>query len=288
MPELLPPSLDALFSEMFCDDTSMIRWLDTHCEHDDHRQSWRGRHYFDQGRYQFVAFEARNTSDDLFYISVDSREGVVSLFTDSVSEFLLFLDNTVWHAVEETPRRWLDSNYTVVSANGEEGFIWSGTFSREYAVQQDVVRHFKIEMDESEGTFTIHHEISGIDPIHLPYYASVKDMLTILHTRLHQLFMREHFQNNATLCGLDDLRQSLYDRYIPTNEEETSWTGTHHYTFNGMEKVMWIDVVEVVGGFLVGCTHPKGTFEPFLATSVDAFQEFLANTEWNRLAVSCD
>ncbi len=277
---LLP--MDALFAHMFYDDTSMTHWLNAHCEYDEDDQIWLGRHYFDEGEFEYVFFEVTETPDDLFCITVRSHRGVDPFVTESVGELLAFLDHTDWHSISiSTLEYWINERLDVVPNIDNNGVMWRGSFHTDFAIQQNFERDFHVGLNERHDAFLIQHRIEGLNPIRV---TTVREMRHLLEEdgRLYHLIMEEFFQNNPAQHELNELRWWLNENFTPERDLPI-WNGTHYYTTNGTQGEVTFEVTEIPNGFQVECTSFDNPTEPFIATSIQTLQEFMTNTNWDRL-----
>jgi hypothetical protein len=100
--------------------------------------------------------------------------------------------------------------------------------------------------------------------------------------RVYHLIMEEFFRNNPAQHELNELRWWLDENFTPEGDQPI-WNGTHYYTTDGRPGEVTLVVTEIPNGFQVECDSFVNPTEPFLATSIQALQEFMINTDWDRL-----
>ena len=266
-----------LFSDMFTEDSRVADWLDTHCEYDHTDRCWYGTHFFDEGVFETVHFNVIQTTDDFFCINVESHRGVDPLVTESVGELLMFLDNTDWHSIAiSNLEDWLDDRFQVISTNDNGSIIWRAIFHTDFAVQQNFTRKFDVELTAGRSEFIIHHGIARLNPL---VVTSIREMLHQLEKgRLYCVYMDEFFQASPAHHELNELRWWL-DENFTLEEDQLVWHGTHPQAPRDID----FRLEEIPGGFLVECDSHTIPLDPFTATSIDALQEFMVNTDWNHL-----
>jgi hypothetical protein len=279
MSEPLP--LNVLFADMFHDDCNMAQWLNSNCEYDADEKCWFGWQYFDEDEFDYASFEVVETPDDLFCITMRSHKGVDPLVTESVSEFLVFLDNTDWHSFEVTIEHWLNSRFTVVTANIADGYIWRGSCETDFIVQQNSALYFRINMVQRGEIFVIHHQIKGLKPFLFHRSTTIDEMRSFFDDRLLSLTIDDLYRIKPALRELSELREwlKIHARHQVQHDDEDSqeepvWYMRHYFTSERVNGEYEIEIKEIVDGFLMTCHELAGTFKPFIATSMETFAEY--------------